>query len=54
MHFYGGKKNYNNIYNETNKNKKPLITEKEIKYRKALLEVFKDVILENDNKVKRK
>ena len=54
MNFYGGKKEYNKTYNKSYDNKKPIITEKEIKYYEALRDVFKEIILEETRKVKKK
>lgn len=54
MNFYGGKKEYNKTYNISYDNKKPIITEKEIKYYEALRDVFKETILGEASKVKKK
>ena len=54
MKFYGGKKEYNKTYNKSYDNKKPIITEKEIKYYEALRDVFKEIILGETSKVKKK
>lgn len=54
MNFYGGKKEYNKTYNKSYDNKKPIITEKEIKYYEALRDVFKEIILGEASKVKKK